>query len=172
MKKNNDMQAKFFIWLLHLKEEKNKQYSFMPCDKNIIYKFNNYNEFKNYFIQNGFDNISDDLLELCRMITTKKGTIIALKGLCDYTIKKHKINKELTQKEIDDIHSRGKITPSEKVEEWERLELCAPGDAIGSASNRCCAFDNCHDCLKEYVSSRSEYDKIEFKSNNTIILKK
>ena len=31
--------------------------------------------------------ISEDLLEICKMKTTKKGTIIALKRLCDYTIK-------------------------------------------------------------------------------------
>ena len=33
---------------------------------------------------------------------------------------------ELTQEEIDDIHSRGRITPAEKVKEWEDMDLCAP----------------------------------------------
>ena len=51
--------------ILHLKEEKKKEYSFEECEKNIAYVFNNYDEFKSYFVQNGFDDISEDLLELC-----------------------------------------------------------------------------------------------------------
>lgn len=88
-KKNIDIEAKLFMYLLHLKEEKNKEYSIEECEKNIAYLFDNYDEFKNYFLQNGFIDICDDLLDLCRMKTTKKGTIIALKRLCDYTIRQH-----------------------------------------------------------------------------------
>lgn len=65
--------------------------------------------------------------------------------------------KELAQEQIDDIHARGKITPSEKVKEWEGMDLCAPGDAIGSATWRCRKFDNCHDCLVDYASDHDEY---------------
>lgn len=66
--------------------------------------------------------------------------------------------KNLTQEQIDDIHSRGKITPEEKVKEWEGLGLCAPGDAIGSASWRCKKFhSNCHDCLVDYANEHDEY---------------
>lgn len=65
--------------------------------------------------------------------------------------------KELTQEQIDDIHARGKITPAEKVKEWEGMDLCAPGDAIGSAAWRCKKFDNCHDCLVDYASDHDEY---------------
>lgn len=65
--------------------------------------------------------------------------------------------KELTQDQIDDIHARGKITPEEKVKEWEGMDLCAPGDAIGSAAWRCRKFKNCHDCLVDYVNQHEEY---------------
>ena len=64
--------------------------------------------------------------------------------------------KELTQEQMDDIHARGKITPEEKVKEWEGMDLCAPGDAIGSAAWRCRKFKNCHDCLVDYAN---EYDE-------------
>ena len=66
--------------------------------------------------------------------------------------------KELTQEQINDIHARGKITPQEKVKEWEGMGLCAPGDAIGSAAWRCRKFKNCHDCLVDYVSDHDEYE--------------
>lgn len=66
--------------------------------------------------------------------------------------------KPLTQEQIDDIHARGKITPSEVVKEWEDMDLCAPGDAIGSASWRCKKFNNCHDCLVDYANKQDEYN--------------
>lgn len=84
-----DIEAKLFMNALHLKEEKNKEYSIEECEKNIVYLFDNYDEFKSYFELNGFADIDKDLLELCRMKTTKKGTIIALKVLCDHAIRKH-----------------------------------------------------------------------------------
>lgn len=163
---NKDIESKIFMFIFHLKEQKNKKYSIEECEKNIVYIFNNDTEFESYFNENGIKDINRELLELCKMKTTKKGTIIALKALCDHTIKKYKIGKELTQSQIDEIHSRGKITPSEKVKEWESFGLCAPGDAIGSAANRCHSFSNCHECLVEYATSNEEYDKIDFKPIN------
>lgn len=68
--------------------------------------------------------------------------------------------KELTEEQIADIHARGKITPAEKVKEWEGMGLCAPGDAIGSAAWRCNKFRNCHDCLVDYANTHDEYTSI------------
>ena len=65
--------------------------------------------------------------------------------------------KELTQEQISDIHTTGKITPKEKVKEWEGMGLCAPGDAIGSVAWRCRKFKNCHDCLVNYANEYDEY---------------
>ena len=162
-KSSIDIEARVFMFILCLKEEKNKKYSIDECDKNIAYLFKNYDELKSYFIKNGVVDINKEILDLCIMKKTKRGTIISLKGLCDHTIKRYKLSKELTQSQIDEIHSRGKITPAEKVKEWEDMGLCAPGDAIGSAANRCRTFSNCHECLVEYASCREEYDKMNLK---------
>lgn len=155
-----DIEAKLFMFILRLKEEKNKVYSIEECEEHIAYIFDNEDDFRLYFLKNGID-ISEDIFQLCKMKTTKKGTIIALKGICDHTIKRYKMGKELTQTQIDEIHARGKITPLEKVKEWENLDLCAPGNAIGSAKDRCHTFSNCHECLMDYASSQDEYDSIE-----------
>lgn len=64
---------------------------------------------------------------------------------------------KLTKDEIKDIHERGYITPEEKVKEWEGMDLCAPGDAIGSASWRCKKFASCRDCLNDYANQRKEH---------------
>ena len=162
-KSSIDIEARVFMFILCLKEEKNKKYSINECDKNIAYLFKSYDELKSYFIKNGVVDINKEILDLCIIKKTKRGTIISLKGLCDHVIKKYKLGKELTQSQIDKIHSKGKITPAEKVKEWESIGLCAPGDAIGSAANRCRAFSNCHECLVEYASYREEYDKMELK---------
>jgi len=92
--KKKDIEAKLFLFLLKLKEEKNKEYSSEECEKNVAYLFETKEEFKNYFLQNGVDNLSDDLLGLCKMKTTKKGTIIALKGLCDHLIRGYNNQKD------------------------------------------------------------------------------
>ena len=92
-KKKRDLEAKFFISFFELKEEKNKIYSPEECEKNIVYLFDDRDSFKSYFEINGFADIDDDLLELCRLKTTKKGTIIALKGLCDHAIRRHSLLK-------------------------------------------------------------------------------
>ncbi len=65
--------------------------------------------------------------------------------------------KELTEEQIADIHARGKITPAEKLKEWEGAGLCAPGDAIGGAAWRCHKFRNCHECLVDYANTQDEY---------------
>lgn len=155
-KKKVDIEAKLFMFLLNLREEKEKKYSFVEGKNNIAYIFKSYDEFKSYFLENGVKDVSSEVLEMCRMITTKNGTIIALKKLCDHTIKQYKMRKNLTQKEIDEIHARGKITPAEKVQEWESMGVCAPTNV-----ERCHTFSNCHDCLSEYANSQEEYDKFE-----------
>lgn len=94
--KNIDIEAKLFILLLHLKEEKLKIYTGTNCEENIVYIFDNYSEFKLYFLNSGI-NIDDTILEICKMKETKKGTIIALKKICDYAIQKYKEKESLSK---------------------------------------------------------------------------
>ena len=70
--------------------------------------------------------------------------------------------KHLSEEQIREIHSRGMITAEEKVRDWESFDLCAPGDAIGSAKNRCKKFKHhCHECLIDYASEKDEYHPLE-----------
>jgi len=111
--KKIDLDALLFVSVLNLKLEKDKVYS-EDCDTRLVYIFNDYDEYKNYFINNGFTNISDDILETCRMIITKKGSVLALKKLCDYTIRVHnKTNgKEPFDILRDKLISEGKVSPN------------------------------------------------------------
>lgn len=89
--KNLDLEAKLFMYILRLKEEKEKKYSSDECEHNIAYVFENYKSFENYFISNGVEPAyTYGICDLCKMKRTKKGSIIALKGLCDYSISKLK----------------------------------------------------------------------------------
>lgn len=70
--------------------------------------------------------------------------------------------KHLSEEQIQDIHSRGKLTPEEAVKEWESFDLCTPGDSMSRAKNRCKKFEhNCHDCLVDYANGKDEYDPID-----------
>lgn len=131
-----DFEAMLAIAFSSFIEDENKRYSEEKCEKNIVYLFKDKIEFEEYFIKNGVNDVSKELLELCKKKTTKKGTIIASKYLCDHIIRRYKMQKELTQSEIDDLHSRGKITPREKVEEWEDIDYCAPRRCNGKCSKK------------------------------------
>lgn len=143
--------------------------------KHEVYVFRNYEEYKNYFLMY-LDSVEDEVIDLAIYTRGSKGQVIALKGLCEQIIiKKSKIKNNnikinsITQEQIDEIHARGHITAVEKVKEWEAMDLCAPGDAIGSAANRCHEFNhNCHECLVDYASVQDEYEPIEFKVTNSI----
>jgi len=148
-----DINVEIIKSIFQLKEEKNIKYTLEDCSDNKIYVFNNYDEFKNYFISNNILDVSDDIIKLCIFGTTKKGKVIALKKLCDYIITKYSPIRKYTTKEILEIHSRGNLTPWEKVEEWERLNICAPANY-----GRCYVFNNCKECLVNYASKNYEYE--------------
>lgn len=133
-----------------------------------VYVFDSYEDYFNYF-KMYLKNVDEELIQKAIYTTGKKGQVVAFKGLFERIIIKQR-TKEFyeifDQEKIDEIHSKGKITPMEKVAEYESLGLCAPGDALGFASNRCRFFSDCHECLLEFASHNQEYDKIDFKLVN------
>lgn len=88
MKKGkNDLEATIFLFLLGMREEHEKKYTdFETTPLKTAYIFPNKEEFRQYFVDNGVADISDEILGLCKMKTTNKGNIIAMKKLCDRTI--------------------------------------------------------------------------------------
>lgn len=135
---------------------------------NDVYVFDNYEDYINYF-KFYLKSIDEKLIQSAIYTTGAKGQIIAFKGMCEYIIVKQKTKEfyeSYDQEKIDNIHANGKITPSEKVKEYLKMGLCAPGDAIGSAGYRCKFFSDCHECLLEYLSHNEEYNRIDFKIVN------
>lgn len=166
-----DLKTKLFLFITGATIEKEKKYTIKKVKTNVVYIFDSYDEFKNYFSEY-LNDVKEDVINLAIYTQSKKGAIVALKGLCDHIITKTKLLqydiKNLSQDEINLIHQKGKITQLEKVKEWESHDLCAPGDAIASAAERCAYFDyNCHECLLEFASHEVEHDPIEFKLVNS-----
>ena len=159
-------------YILLKKEEKKHFYTPNYNIKNTFYIFEDEKDFNNYFKMYGLY-LSEELLDVCKYKTLSNGNIIAFKNKCDYTIQRYltttlderinSLKEKLTPKKIEEIHSRGNITFLEKVEEWESMDLCAPGDAIGSATYRCNTFHDCHKCLLDLASHQLEHSKFEFK---------
>lgn len=100
MFKNIDIEAILFLYILKMREDKQKEYTVEECNYNIAYVFNNEEEYKDYFINNGYENIDERVLELCKMKTTKKGSIIAMKKLCDHVITNSKDVKKKSKRLI------------------------------------------------------------------------
>lgn len=106
-----DLEAKIYLKALGLVEEPLKQYSDELCDYSIAYVFDNYEEFKQYFIDNDCSRANDDkFLKNCIMKKTKKGTIITLKRLCDFVITRKKKETIINDEEVvtNDIEDKPK----------------------------------------------------------------
>lgn len=139
--------------------------------KNEVYIFNNYEEYRNFYLMY-LNNIDDNIIDLAIYTRSSKGHIIALKRLCEHIIVKKKINEfyeALTPEIIEEIHSKGKLTPLEAVQLWESNNLCIEGSKTIHSKCRCDYFNyNCHECLMETASHKLEHDPIDFKITNTI----
>ena len=83
--KKLDLEAELFMLVLNLQEDKNKKYDgSFPKDYHITYVFENDEEYKEYFFNNGV--YDEELIEYCKLKTTRKGTVLALKGICNHYI--------------------------------------------------------------------------------------
>lgn len=140
------------------------------CNKNEVYIFKDYDEYKNFFLMY-LNNIEDDVINSSIYIKGKKGQIVALKGICEYIIVKEQVKdfySSITQEQIGEIHSKGKLTPSEVVDLWESYDLCIEDNKTTLTNSRCNFFNhNCHDCLMEIASHKLEHDYLDFKKVNT-----
>lgn len=67
--------------------------------------------------------------------------------------------KDLSPEQIADIHSRGKITPAEYVEQWESTGMCWV-ISEDLAAPFCEHFRNCHDCLVAMANRADEYTSL------------
>lgn len=152
-------------------EEKN-QMCVNDSKENEVYIFKDYDEYKKFFLMY-LDDIEDDVIDLAIYTRGSKGQIVALKRLCEHIIVKKKVNdfyNSITQEQIDEIHSKGKLTPLEVVQLWESHDLCIEGNKTISSKNRCKYFNqNCHECLMEEASHELEHDNIDFKLVNSIV---
>lgn len=137
--KKVDLEAELFIKVLGLKEEKIKRYSEEESDLSLVYLFNDYDEYKNYFVIHGFEEITEDILELCEMKVTSNGTVIALKRLCDSTIKKYREKNHIDDdnKEIKDKCNSFKIKNTLSLYKRMENDLAAQINPSGITRERC-----------------------------------
>ena len=99
--KKFDMEVSLYKYLLHLKEEELKKYDKNEAQKDVIYVFNNYDDFRYYFVSYGVD-VDEEILNLCKIKTTMRGKIVAFKGLCDHYITAFR-NKQKADKAYEEF---------------------------------------------------------------------
>lgn len=96
-----DLEAKAYMFILGMKEEQEKEYTdFLETSLKSAYVFKNNEEFKEYFVNNGTVDISDEILDLCKLKTTNKGSVIAMKKLCDSTICRYIESNRIRQEKV------------------------------------------------------------------------
>ena len=170
--KKLDIKTNLFLFLTNAEIVpyticKNSEQSLKFDNINIkeVYVFDNYDEFLSYF-KYKTKNIDEEMIEKAIYTRGAHGQIIANKALCERVALNLRLeefyNYYSNEKVINEIHSRGKITPLEKVQEYESFDLCGP-----ASDSRCKYFSNCHHCLLEYCSHKREYNRIDFKIVNS-----
>ncbi len=144
---------------------------------NEVYIFKNYQEYKNFFFMY-FDNIDEELINLAIYTRGSKGQVVALKGLCEQVIIKMQIQKFYaahTKEFIDEIHSRGELTPFEIVQLYEENDWCCLEEDEKGEKWRCNFFSNdCHKCLLEsaayqFACNNSDIQKRKSKKRTNIV---
>ena len=65
--------------------------------------------------------------------------------------------KQLTDEEIESLHSKGLLSPAEQVKQWELLDYCVPSEKSENVTWRCIRFKyNCHECLIDYYLEQED----------------
>lgn len=99
-----DLETKAYMFILGMKEERKREYTdFSETSLKSAYVFKNNEDFKNYFVNNGAVDISDEILDLCKLKTTNKGSIVAMKKLCDRTICSYVEPDKVMQEQIEEV---------------------------------------------------------------------
>lgn len=114
--KNLDFMTRLYLYITGVVVQKEKKYTEQSINKNVAYIFDDYNEFKSYF-EKYIINVREDLIDLAIYAKSKNGSIVALKGVCDHIITQTIIENSylnLTQKQIDDTHSKSLILEKNK----------------------------------------------------------
>jgi len=137
-----------------------------PCTTREAYVFKNFDEYKKYFLMY-LNDVNDEEIINFIICTSKKGHVVASKMLCQKLIVEKvtdEFYKSFTQEQIDDIHSRGKLTPREFVQQCFSFGVCAPRKTVENENSRCKFFPSCYTCLLEYATHKNEYSPIHFES--------
>lgn len=147
---------------------KKREFSIGKTQKNEVYIFKNYDEYRNFFLMY-LDDVENELIDLAIYTRGNKGQIVALKGLCERIIIKVKnfnFYQSITEEQVEEIHSKGKLTPSEFAQLCIDNNTCIINDKPLTQEERCNFFDsNCQKCLLENASHSLEHEMIDLTQN-------
>ena len=174
-----DLETWLYLYLTkakikkHLKIEnlsKKREFSIGKTQKNEVYIFKNYDEYRNFFLMY-LDDVENELIDLAIYTRGNKGQIVALRGLCERIIikvKNFKFYQSITKEQVEEIHSKGNLTSLEFAQLCINNNLCVISDKSLTQKDRGNFFDrNCQECLLENATHRLEYENpaLEQKAN-------
>lgn len=88
-----DFQTWLYLFVTGATIKKEKKYTIEEAKHNVVYIFDSYDDFIDYFKKYlNEDEINQYIIDKAIYTTSKRGAIVALKGLCDHIITKTKEN--------------------------------------------------------------------------------
>ena len=89
-----DFETRLFLFFTGATIVREKKYTAKEAKHNVVYIFDSYDDFIDYFKKYlNEDEINQYIIDKAIYTTSKRGAIVALKGLCDHIITKTKRNK-------------------------------------------------------------------------------
>lgn len=89
-----DFKTWLYLFITGATIKKEKKYAIEEAKHNVVYIFDSYDDFIDYFKKYlNEDEINKSIINKAIYTTSKRGAIVALKGLCDHIITKTKRNK-------------------------------------------------------------------------------
>lgn len=145
-----------------------------------------YSEFEDLYMNLSTEN-KKEVLKLSKMLLEKmksvefKTNLAYIKIYLEYTddeslferlFKIHKEPKYLPEEQTKAIHKKGNLTPSDKVNECEKMDYCLPNNPL-----RCDKFLSkskygCYDCLVDYCNVQDEWEPIRYDCYSDILEKR
>ncbi len=96
-----DLELYLFMLSFSLKEEKDKKYTEREVPSNIVYIFDDEDNYENYFYKYMDCEVCENIFDICRLKTMKSGKVLALKCACDFAIMLYRDRSY--QEALDDI---------------------------------------------------------------------
>lgn len=159
-----------------IERENKKKFVLVSFNSNDFYVFKDIKEYVGYLAMY-FDDVEDTDYKSIILYQKKDGYIVVRRVALERLIQQKQdkdFYKQYTEEVINELHSKGRLTPEEMVEIWNESPFCLPEEDLSKSvlSTRCLFFaGKCENCLKNLATIKDSYSKEDSDLARKLILK-